>query len=86
MGQNFCFRINTCDKEGNTLLTYACMNGDFKIIKYLLDNRANPNVVNITKNTPLYYALMNHEYEIADLLIKNGANDNIQNIEGLTPW
>ena len=41
------YDINTCDKEGNTLLTFACMNGDIKIVKYLLDNGANPNCDNI---------------------------------------
>ena len=80
------YDINTYDKDGNNLLILACMNGDIKIIKYLLDNGANPNSVNLTRNTPLHYALVNHEYDIADLLIKNGAKENLVNINGLTPW
>ena len=78
--------INTCDKDGNTLLILACMNGNLEIVKYLLENGANPNCVNLRKNTALHYAIANHEYDIADLLIQYGAKDNIENIDGLTPW
>ena len=80
------YDINTCDSNGNTLLILACMNGDFNIVKLLLDNGANPNCANLIKNTPLHYAISHREYEIADLLIKNGANDDLENINGLTPW
>ena len=67
-------------------MTYACINGEFQIVKYLLKNGANPNCINKYKNTPLHYALSNKYYEIADLLIQNKAKDNIENIYGLTPW
>ena len=80
------YDINTCDRNGNTLLILACMNGDFNIVKLLLDNGANPNCANLNKNTPLHYAISHHEYDIADLLIKNGANDDLENINGLNPW
>ena len=80
------YDINSSDKHGNTLLTYACMNSEIYIIKYLLSNGANPNCINKYKNTPLHYALSNKNYEIADLLIKNKAKDNLKNIFGLTPW
>ena len=78
--------MNSCDKFGNTLLTYACMNGDIIIVKYLLSIGANPNCINKYKNTPLHYALSYKYYDIADLLIQNKAKDNIKNIYGLTPW
>ena len=80
------YDINTCDEVGNTLLTIACINGDFKIAQYLLKNGANPNCVNLYKNTPLHYALANHDYRIADLLIKNGAKDYLENKDGNTAW
>ena len=80
------YDIDSSDKYGNTLLTYACINGVFNITKYLLSNGANPNCINKYRNTPLHYALSNKYYEIADLLIQNKANDNIKNIYGLTPW
>ena len=78
--------INTCDKDGNTLLILATMNGNLEIVKYLLENGANPNCVNLVKNTPLHYAIAKNEYYIADLLLQYGAKDNIENIDGLTPW
>ena len=80
------YDVNSCDKFGNTLLTYACMNGDIIIVKYLLSIGANPNCINKYKNTPLHYALSYKYYDIADLLIQNKAKDNIKNIYGLTPW
>lgn len=80
------YDINSCDKEGNTLLILACMNGDFKIVKYLLDKGANPNCINLLKKTPLHYAIANHDYNIADLLFKNGAKDDLENLNGYTPW
>ena len=80
------YDINSSDKYGNTLLTYACINGEFYIANYLLNNGANPNCINKYKNTPLHYALSNKYYQIADLLINNNAKDNIKNIYGLTPW
>ena len=80
------YDINSSDNNGNTLLTYACMNGNINIVKYLLNNGANPNCINIYKNTPLHYALSNKYFGIADLLMKNKANDSIKNIYGSTPW
>ena len=80
------YDINSSDKHGNTLLTYACMNSEIYIVKYLLNNGANPNCINKYKNTPLHYALSNKNYMIADLLIQNKAKDNLKNIFGLTPW
>ena len=80
------YDIDSSDKYGNTLLTYACINGEFYITKYLLKNGANPNCINKYRNTPLHYALSNKYYEIADLLLQNKASDNIKNIYGLTPW
>jgi ankyrin repeat protein len=80
------YDINSSDNNGNTLLTYSCMNGSINIVKYLLNNGANPNCINIYKNTPLHYALSNKYFGIADLLMKNKANDSIKNIYGSTPW
>ena len=80
------YDINSSDKNGNTLLAYACMNSEIYIVKYLLNNGANPNCINKYKNTPLHYALSNKNYMIADLLIQNKAKDNLKNIFGLTPW
>jgi len=80
------YDINSSDKNGNTLLSYACMNNEIYIVNYLLNNGANPNCINKYKNTPLHYALSNKNYVIADLLIQNKAKDNLKNIFGLTPW
>ena len=80
------YDINSSDKNGNTLLSYACMNNEIYIVNYLLNNGANPNCINKYKNTPLHYALSNKNYAIADLLIQNKAKDNLKNIFGLTPW
>lgn len=39
--------INDQDNSGNTLLAIAAKNSNIAIVKYLLEMRANPNIVNV---------------------------------------
>lgn len=57
-----------------------------KIVMFLLNNGANPNIANDSSNTPLHYALSHHNFEIVDILLKKGANENIPNKNGITLW
>ena len=47
------YDINSSDKNGNTLLSYACMNNEIYIVNYLLNNGANPNCINY-----VYYLIL----------------------------
>ena len=74
------------DSNGNTMLNLAVQSQCKKIVMFLLNNGANPNIANDTSNTPLHYALSHHNFEIVDLLLKKGADENIPNKNGITPW
>ena len=74
------------DNEGNSLLNLAVQCDLKRIVKYLLNQGANPNSQNYKLNSPLHYALTYKNFELADILIKYGANENLKNGEGLTAW
>lgn len=78
--------IDEKDENGNTMLNYACIIGNYHIVKYLIEKMANINTQNNIMNTPLHYALLNKNYAIIDLLISNKANQNLVNLEGLNAW
>ena len=74
------------DNDGNSLLNIAVQCDLMKIVKYLLNQGADPNSQNYKLNSPLHYALTHNNFELADILIKYGANENLKNGEGLTAW
>ena len=54
------YDINSSDNHGNTLLTYACINGEFQIVKYLLKNGGDPNIkTKIYAQSPVHIAIKN---------------------------
>jgi ankyrin repeat protein len=62
-----------------THLTNAVMNGDFEVVRFLLDNNADPNQTDADGYCPLSYALSpnrDNGLEMARLLIKYGAEVN----------
>ena len=65
--------INTkCQYEGDTALTYAASEGDVPMVKWLLDNGADPDILNDAKETALHYATYNNSLDIVELLIEHG--------------
>jgi len=71
--------INTkIDKDGNTLLSLAVKNNDFELVCFLLDHKADPNIVadNYQKLTPLHHAAINGNLEMIKILLEAGANPN----------
>ena len=61
---------------GFTPLEYASINGDYKIVKYLIDHGSNINDLHII---PLVLALRNKNWKVAKLLIQHGADVNLFN-------
>lgn len=61
-------------------LMVASGKNNINIVKILIDNGSNLNIVNNKNKTALIYALMNKNFDIAELLINNGADINIGNI------
>ena len=48
--------INFTDEYGNTLLHYACRERKYKLIKLLLNNNADPTILNIDGRLPIHFA------------------------------
>ncbi|MCS5709618.1 ankyrin repeat domain-containing protein [Candidatus Berkiella cookevillensis] len=67
---------NAQDDNGNTPLHYAAQNGDMTTVQLLLDNHANPHIINTYKKTPLCdINALNHEHplELYELLLKHNS-------------
>jgi len=71
--------------EGGTPLHTAADRGYLRIVEFLLEHGANPNMKNNYGSTPLHYAAMYGYPEVVELLLEHGANPNIQNRYGYTP-
>ena len=97
------FKINSKNKSGYTPLYLACsssysdMNYTTKIIKFLLENGANPNIKDKYGNTPMMIIMdryispfrmtpfdLRFVKKTIDLLIKHGADINLKNSIGET--
>ena len=57
-----------------TPLMFACMLRSIKVVKFLLENGANPNLKSSTEQTALIMATIRGRFEIVKLLLKNGAD------------
>lgn len=72
--------INYRDREGNTSLHYAVMNGNEDAVTLLLENGAITNIHNKMGNTPIFYAINNDippEENIIIQLLNHGATVDI---------
>ncbi len=84
--QTLCGRyrlpIETCDDEGNTLLSIACKHGVYLVAENLLDSGALVDCANNVGNTPLIWASSNGHERIVKLLLDRGATINVRNHKG----
>ena len=63
--------VNEIDKDGNSLLTYACAYGYKDIVSYLIDKGANINHRTKEGRTPLMYAVSSSQnIELVEYLIR----------------
>jgi acyl-CoA-binding protein len=78
--------INQTDENYMSLLMWACDRGHLHLVKYLLDNNANPNQQDIDGQTCLHYAVSCEHLEIIKLLCSsNSMNLDLADNEGLRP-
>ena len=80
------FHLNKTDDFGNSLLSYACQNGNMKICKYLIAKGANMNHQNKAGQTPAHFAIAFKFFDLSTWLFENGADDTIHNKFGLSPY
>jgi len=64
--------------DGQTPLCAACETGHETVVTLLLNNGADPNVVDKTYSSPLYLVCERGETKIAKLLLSHGANPNME--------
>jgi len=80
--------INTRNQNGTFALYIASINGNIKMMQFLLDAGANINKIKDSSgNTVLLTLSMSRSLKIncIELLLKYGADPNVKNKEGLTP-
>ena len=81
----FDLNLDVADRDGNTLLLYACQHGWSNTVRVLLINHVNIEVSDGNGNSPLLIACENGYDELAKLLLQVGADPFQENLDGLTP-
>jgi hypothetical protein len=67
------YAVNCRDEEGNTALHYAAAAGHAYVVRYLLAQRAAPDVAGLHGRTPLLVAAADGQLAIAEQLLQAGA-------------
>lgn len=66
--------INEYDKNGESVLNTAVLNGNMKMIEFLVKNGADVNLKNEKSVTPIMTAAMKNDEKMIDFLINKGGN------------
>src|SRR6185436_2534464 len=75
--------VNTADSDGTTALMHAVVESDVKMMKLLIDTRANVNAKNALDSTALMYAAT--DLAKTKLLVEAGADVKAKGKRGATP-
>ena len=78
------YDVNQLDREGVSLLHWAAINNNFRIVKYFLSKGAIIDRIGGNQQaTPLHWAIRKHLLEMVGLLMHFGADPMIQDIQGM---
>lgn len=77
--------VKTFDQEENTPLHFATHNAHHDMVKSLIKNGADPNILNLENESCIFDACVSGNYKIVEDLIKLNVKINHQNIYGSTP-
>ena len=69
----------------DTHLARAANNGHYQTCKFLIEQGAEVDALDIGYNTALHWAAMRGNVEIVNLLLQNGADKTIKNKQGRIP-
>src|SRR5690606_5537801 len=72
------------DKNGRTLLHYAAARGRTDFAEYLLNKKADPNLLDDKGKAPLHLAIEHKNLEMIDLLLDMGADPDLTDARGWT--
>lgn len=91
---NLCGLLSLHDQDGSVSchrlyrkspLHIAASKGNVALIKMLVDEGANKDLISYTEGTPLHMAVKNCDQTAVQLLLVNGAAVDLPNADGLTP-
>ena len=88
---DYGLNVNALDDMGSTPLNFALeyrsSNIDPRVVRFLLNNGADPNVLAQAQggNTPLHRASRSGRIELVRLLVEHGANVEVRDNQGRTP-
>lgn len=78
--------INQLDEAGRTALSIAAKIKNEKIVEYLLENGALPDIADeSTGRTPLMFAVLNKDHEMTKKLVSSGSSVNFADFQSITP-
>lgn len=69
--------INSTDENGKTALNLAAENKQTSVVKYLLENHADPNIRDNGGFVALNHAVKNNDLEMAEVLLQHHADPNV---------
>ncbi len=78
--------FNARDDSKETPLFYAVRNGNTNLARFLLQNRADANLLNSEKESTLFVAVREKNEDMVQLLLEMGADTSIRNMRGETPF
>lgn len=77
--------VNQSDAGMFSPLQIAIQNGNLRMVKFLLEKRANINFANRQRHTPLHTAAQQGYVDIINVLVENGANLNAYDLDDCSP-
>jgi ankyrin repeat protein len=77
--------VNARDSKRDTPLHIAARHQHFKVVKFLIENKADVNFLTITRYSPLHEAAISGNFESVRLLVENGASITQNNNNDRTP-
>jgi ankyrin repeat protein len=83
--EQYHFPLNLQNYEGETALSYAVMNNNYDMVKFLLSRGADLNISNCRTETPLHQAVVLGNSEIVRLLVEAGSFVDAEDECGDTP-
>lgn len=76
--------VNEPGQDGCTALFGASSQGHLEIVRYLLENGANPDLASDRQVTPLARSTTNYYFDVANVLLDWNADPNITDRKGMT--
>ncbi|XP_061898754.1 ankyrin repeat domain-containing protein 26 isoform X4 [Entelurus aequoreus] len=76
--------VNQVDKQNRTALHIACANGNYEVVKFLVEKKAKLNLCDNQNRTPLMKAVQGQHDVIVNVLLENHAEPNLVDMNGNT--